>query len=581
MSSADKKIYILTSLFICAIIIPFMLRGSGPPHSVTNMGYPINTRGDDFAPSLTADGSVMVFSSREVGEDNHNIYICYRQGSTWSKPQLFEALNSTFNEETPYISHDGTMIVFASDRPASLKPPPTSERAGRITFDIFYSKKEGDTWTKPVPVQGDVNTTWNERAPALSRDKKTLYFSRWPYKYIKKASIYRADLKNGAYSGSRELPSPINTGNMELGLRESLSGEGFYFSSMREGGYGGWDIYFVPRRNGGYGTVQNLGPQVNTPGNELFYNDPPGYVYFCSNRKDSLGQYDIYSAIAGDTEPREVFVKAPEQLPEKEQSEVTAQPPSETKTVPEPETSIKISAAPQKKTRITFILLDEASGKPLSIDCTILLKDSISPQTPALRTITRKSNSQGRIMVLPKSDVRYIVIHPASKDTVFMTQIAVEPHKEQKISIFVKKKNAIKPETGREPSPAKRGEAMEKELKIVTSDIPLQNILFDYKSTSIRLEYYPYIHRLINSMRDDPKLKLLIIGHADIKGSDYINDRLSKERARVVKEYFVRMGIDEDRLKTKGVGSRYPLIRKERGDFSEINRRVEFRFVDF
>ena len=562
----------LTTITIAALLlsgvmaIPFILKGSGAQKGITNMGYPINTRGDDFAPSLTADGSIMVFNSREKGENNHNIYICFYENGLWSRPELIKELNSGFNEETPFISHDGSIILFSSDRPQSLKPPVTSDRAGRVTYDIFISTKRNGAWSRPEPVRGDINTTWNERSPALSRDGRTLYFCRWPYKNMEEAKIFSAVKTGDAFTGSTALPYPINTGNVELAFRESYTGRGCYFSSMRPGGYGGWDIYFVERDNGSFGAITNLGPHINTRDNELFYNDPAGRTYFSSNRSGSLGLYDIFGSTAAETPDKMTIYKDSVPLAgKKSPQELTLRAPEHK------------PAQPKKtaKTRIHFTVLDEKTGRPLQVRFRILLKDSADPARPPLRTIVRQSNNSGKFTVIPKKDVRILVVKPDSRKELFVKQVAVEPYRTKQVTLYVGNRRKA-------PAPLSQGRATLQDPtmtgRTVTSSMALQHILFDYNASDIRLEYYPFIHRLINHLRDNPSLRLLITGHADLMGSDYRNKELSTKRAMTVRDYLIRMGIDESRLQVKGMGSTQPLIREERRDFNEANRRVEFRF---
>ena len=169
--TVEKKHYLILPI-LAAGMIYFASGGSGGPAGPENMGYPINTRGDDFCPSFTGDGSIMVFSSREKGEGDHNVFMCAREGSSWSRPMPIREINTGHNEETPFIASDGTVLLFASDRPETRMPSVTADNVERITFDIYYSKKTENGWTDPLPVPGDVNTTQNERAPALSREQE-------------------------------------------------------------------------------------------------------------------------------------------------------------------------------------------------------------------------------------------------------------------------------------------------------------------------------------------------------------------------------------------------------------------------
>jgi outer membrane protein OmpA-like peptidoglycan-associated protein len=504
----------------------------------------------------------MVFSSREKGEGDHNIFICTLQGETWSRPQEIKEINTEFNEETPFISHDGAVILFASDRPGSMKPSRTSKNVDRTTFDIYYSQKNQTGWGPARPLPGDVNTIHNERAPALSMDGRTVYFTRWPYKSLHRSRIMKATLGGEAYVNAEELPEPVNTGNYDMALREAPDGMGFYFSSMRRGGFGGWDIYYVSHSRGVYGSVKNLGPLINSEGHELFYTITPRGAYFCSNRPDGLGRYDIYVA--------QTSAPAASTAPQPERAHPTPPP-----------ARAPVEAQPrQSKTRLTFTILDEKTGSPLSMKFRVYLKNSDDPAAPALRSIVRQSDARGRFTLVPRNDVTHVMVAPEDHASIALQSVRVEPNREKAVSIVISRPAAPAMPEQRKALPGRPATppgAMKKidEGETAPGSLSLQNILFDANSVNIGLEYYPFIHNLIDHLRRNPAVRLLIIGHADRRGNEESNETLSRNRAMAVRDYLVRMGIEESRIGTRGEGDRKPLVRDRH--YSQANRRVEFR----
>jgi len=570
----DKKYYLIL-LILSAGILYFSTGGSGSSAIPKNMGYPINTRGDDFCPSLNGEGTMLVFSSREKGEGDHNIFMCVRDGATWSRPLEIKEINTEFNEETPFISADASVILFASDRPGSMRPSITANRVERVTYDIYYVKKTETGWSTPEPVPGDVNTAKNERAPALSADKMTLYFTRWPFKDLQRSRLMRAFLKGEVFINSEELPHPVNSGNYEIGLREAPGGTGFYFSSMRPGGYGGWDIYYVSYTRGTYGRIQNLGPEINSQDNDLFFTATPYGRYLCSNRPGSLGRYDLFAAETGEVPVKKELFPGTANMPEKKSLE--------TLQVPLPEE--KAPAGVTGKTRITFTIIDEKTGMPLSMKFRVYLKNSPDPAVPALRSVIRQSDSRGRFTVVPKSDVTHLMVVPETRESIAMQSVKVDPYREKSVSIVIsspdsgKKIDELPPVTslpGELPEHREKSDRYrEAPIEEPRGAVSLQNILFDTNSVNIRLEYYPYIHNLIDHLRKNPGARLLITGHADRRGSEQANEALSLNRAMAVRDYLVRMGIDETRIKTRGLGDRMPLVKDRL--LSQANRRVEFK----
>ena len=288
-----NKIIILKILLILIILF---VSGQIFPEKIPepfNPGPPLNTPEDDFAPSVTEDGTTMVFNSKRSG--NQDIYITNFKNGRWSDPSPISELNSQFTDQTPYISNDGTLIIFSSDRDES-KTLHINNNA-YVSFDIYISGFENGKWSHPVHIPGAVNTTDHEEAPSLSPDGQTLYFTRRKFGKNTKTVIMKSELKNALFTGGTPMPSPINTGNSERGLIEA--DDGFYFSSYRPGGFGDSDIYFVPKKNGELGEAVNLGPFVNSDRAEFFYTKKDYTAFFCSSRKNEnnpTDRFDIYRA---------------------------------------------------------------------------------------------------------------------------------------------------------------------------------------------------------------------------------------------------------------------------------------------
>ena len=104
--------------------------------TVRNIGLAINTPGDDFSPSFTADGKVMVFNSKRRGERYQNLYISYYSNGAWSEAQPLNELNSPYNDETPFITPDGDISSFRRTGTAALKCRPSPP--GKFVFHTIY-----------------------------------------------------------------------------------------------------------------------------------------------------------------------------------------------------------------------------------------------------------------------------------------------------------------------------------------------------------------------------------------------------------------------------------------------------------
>jgi WD40 repeat protein len=189
------------------------------------------------------------------------------------------------------ISTDGKTLYFHRFLPEQ----------NRIT--IFESHRQGLGWSPAVefPLAG----YWNDLDPFLSVDGKRIYFSSdrpidggtevrpdWEI-------WYAARTAGGGWGAPQHLGPEVNTPANELFPSTTLDGA-LYFNSDREGGMGAWDIYRAPRRGSGFAAAANLGPGINTEHWEFNPAPSPGghFIVFGSiGRPDNLGGSDLYASV--------------------------------------------------------------------------------------------------------------------------------------------------------------------------------------------------------------------------------------------------------------------------------------------
>lgn len=279
--------------------MPLLAQGAATPvKGLQNMGEPVNTPLDEFSPSVTADGRTMVYNSKKLGERYQSLYISERdEDGQWSKPRALRELNSIYNDEAPYITPDGKLIFFASDRDGSTEMPADASGRVRVSFDIYWSRKEPNSnrWSRPLPVPGGVNTPDHERSPSLDLRTGRLFFARWPFGDFENSRIYEASYSGGRFVNAKALPQSINSGHQEAAFVPALDREnGYYFASRRPGGRGGWDIYYASYANNSYGDAKPLDERVNSEANDIYYSVREQIGFLSSDREGGLGRYDIY-----------------------------------------------------------------------------------------------------------------------------------------------------------------------------------------------------------------------------------------------------------------------------------------------
>nr|WP_121273008.1 OmpA family protein [Pedobacter schmidteae] len=204
----------------------------------TPLSQKINTSNyNEGAQSITPDGMYLFFTgcNRPDGLGRCDIYLSHKNGTEWGEPfNLGAPINSPYWESQPAISPDGSTLYFVSNRPGGLGG-----------YDIWKSSLKADGyWTTPENLGPNINTPYDEHTPFIHPDGKTLYFSSngWPGMGNKDIFLSRAN-ENGTWSRPENIGYPINTFNEETGLIVTPDGNYGLFSSTLEGGYGDMDIY--------------------------------------------------------------------------------------------------------------------------------------------------------------------------------------------------------------------------------------------------------------------------------------------------------------------------------------------------
>jgi outer membrane protein OmpA-like peptidoglycan-associated protein/tetratricopeptide (TPR) repeat protein len=201
-----------------------------------NAGYPLNTDDNEGAQTISADGRFMVFTAcnREGGVGRCDLYYSELIGEKWTLPEnMLAPVNTRYKETQPSLSADGHNLYFASDRPG-----------GKGQLDLWETERNEDgTWSQPVNMGEDINTSSNEMSPFIHFDNRTLYFASDGYLGLGGFDLFisRKD-STDTWSVPENLGYPINTNKDEIGLIVNSKGNEAYYSSDRDP-IAGKDIY--------------------------------------------------------------------------------------------------------------------------------------------------------------------------------------------------------------------------------------------------------------------------------------------------------------------------------------------------
>ncbi|SHM64708.1 Outer membrane protein OmpA [Cyclobacterium lianum] len=497
-----------------------------PNHELENYEL-LNTSGIDYAPVLS-ENYLYFTSSRGSGD----MYPATGQGYTRLFRARAEGVNvdvqnvqtlpefrneSGLNQGAIAISPDGNTIIYARGNAGSKNDLPD--------VSLFASYFRGGGFTEPIfmPVNGEPEY-WNS-TPAFSPDGEVLYFaSNRPGGYGGTDLYQSTKLANGDFGNVVNMGPEINTAGNEMFPRPMPNGE-FYFSSDGHPGYGKLDL-FVLREDEDSTGVRNLGPNFNSLADDfgIFFTDYPKEGFITSNREGGKGDDDIYYFKDMTPPPKVVNVLLNVQTKERLEN-------GEEQVLPQ--------------TRV--VLYDENN-----------------------QTIDGNFSSQnGRLRFPLEPDKNYSMI--ASKNGYFTKSIPYStvgktPARED----LVEQVTNVTLDT-----------TIVLEQLVLERAIVLENIYYDLDKADIRPDAAAELDKLVQILKDNPGIRIELSSHTDARASDAYNDDLSQRRAESAVEYIVSQGIDSDRLEARGYGERQLIIENAQTEEEhQTNRRTEFKVIE-
>jgi outer membrane protein OmpA-like peptidoglycan-associated protein/tetratricopeptide (TPR) repeat protein len=253
-----------------------------------NMGENINSSWLEYFPSLTIDGSKMIFT-RRVNNDEDFYESNYANGQ-WSKAQpVAGKINTNLNEGAQNISQDGEWLIFTGCN--------YPEGQGSCDLYIAYKTKSGE-WTEPENMGSMINTDFWESSPSLSSDKRNLYFASSQAGGFGGKDIWVSTRNtSGKWGRPVNLGPTVNTAADEGCPFIHADNRTLYFNSNGHPGYGLTDLFLSKRQpDDSWGTAVNLGYPINTIDDEgsLIVSSDGKTSYYASDGGDTKGGLDLY-----------------------------------------------------------------------------------------------------------------------------------------------------------------------------------------------------------------------------------------------------------------------------------------------
>jgi peptidoglycan-associated lipoprotein len=473
---------------------------------------------------------------------------------TWqeyeSKYEVVEekGLNSREADFAPtYASETYNSIIFTSTREGS-KGKGVDEWTNQGFSCLFQARKDvKEEWSTPALLddqeEGGVNSEANEGAPMMNSDFSTLYFTRCPNEDGTKngCQIYTSDRTGRTWSDPVMVPLSMDSteaiGHPTISRDEMV----IYFSSDRPGGSGGKDIWVAFRESISqpFGRPYNLGPVINTPGDEMFpFLRADTLLYFASDGHPGLGGLDIFYTVPDTARMWTTPVNAgiPINSPFDDFAIIFR---------PEGEQGYFSSNRNGKKSKediFSFII------PPVDFTLTGTVKDDRTLQfisgarvdivgSDGISMTARTSETGvymfGKTQIMPNTTYEMTV----SKDNYFNTSGRVT-------TVGYEKSKDLTRDFMLQPIPEE--------------PVVLPEILYDLAKWDLKPQYQDSLQGLITTLDENPTLIIELASHTDARDTYERNDILSQRRAQSVVDYLIERGIDPDRLIAKGYGERVP-----------------------
>jgi peptidoglycan-associated lipoprotein len=447
-------------------------------------------------------------------------------------------LNSKESDFSPaYGRDDFSLIYFTSSRDGVMGKK-THGATGQNFTDIFESRIDKKSkWSTPVPVEG-INSEFEDGTPSFTSDFKEIYFTRCEAgKREKKGCV----IMNAKKTGDKwNIPKNIKLlPDSLVAAHPSISKDGLtlYFVSDMPGGFGKKDIWKVTRLREGdtWSKPVNLGPDINTTGDELFpYIREDGTLYFSSDGLIGMGGLDIFKATP---QPDGAWVVANMKPPINSFADdfgIAFQDGAEkgifsSTRKGKGNDDLYSFELPPLRFNVTGLVKDEKTGLPITASVVQLIASDGS-------NLQAETGSGGDFKFGLKPNVDYIFL--ASK----------------RGYLNGKEKETTK---GQDKS---REFMVTIQLTPTDRTIELPNILYDLDKWDLRPESMVSLDKLVETLNDNPNVTIELMSHTDPRNTVEYNLILSQKRAQSVVDYLVSKGIEIDRLTAKGYGKSSPKV---------------------
>ena len=454
-------------------------------------------------------------------------------GYTVKKQDFF---NSRRSEYSPMLAGDDNDQLYFSSTRNQAKGDELSGITGTKCADIFFSQKDDKgKWSKPEPIESELNTEYDEGACAFTPEGKTMYLTvcKSDPDYPRYAKIATAQRSDASWGKATELEITKDTLSTFAHPAISPDGMWLYFVSDMPGGLGDYDIWRIEITAHGLTSLENLGAPINTPGNEMFPTfRPNGDLYFSSDGHPGFGGLDIF--IAKPTEDGSYEIEHPG-------APLNSQGDDFGMTFEGVHNRGYFSSNRGDARGWDHIYSFEKQEVVQTVKGWVYEKDGYElPE--ALVYMVGNDGTNKKLNV--KGDGSFTELINPNVDYVFLGTCKGYLNHTEELRV--------------EPVLESEEYTLQFPLASLTAPVLIRNIFYDFDKATLRPESTTALDSLVEMLNENPNITIELSAHTDYRGSAEYNERLSQRRAESVVNYLIEKGIAQDRLKPVGYGKMKP-----------------------
>lgn len=512
MDSKLTSLLRLIPAFACIVIALPALAQFDVPHrsDIQVSSLDVNESADDFAPAVLRGGDLLYFTSSRPGPFSRSglqrIWSSMHTPSGWSTPWAAgEPLGKAQHVGGATFTPDGNFMIFGAYR----WEEGSEDLVGFGRTDLYRAERLRGEWGHIANLGPTINSSAWDSQPSLSPDGRRLYFASDREGGLGGADIYVSSLTASGWTPAVNVGPAVNTAGDDLSPSIAPDGKALFFASNGRGGAGGFDLFIA--RGGdetglGWESAENLGTPINSAFDEYYFISIANSQnsYFCSDRD---GFQDI-------------FLAYPNPFP--------------------PEAFVTVSGR----------VLDAVSRFPIAASVSVT-----DLSTGEIVAEYRTDDRTGDYFVMLARGRRYSITA------------------ESPLHVFYSNEYAVPAKT--------EGSDLKKDIVLYRASGGQTRLLvfFDFDKTELKKESTPDLRRAAAFLKANPTLSIEIAGHTDSVGTADYNLKLSQARAESVIKFLASIGVASSRMRARGYGEAQPVGDNSTPEGQASNRRVEMRVM--